>query len=707
MMKRFRLTTGKAWLAHLAGALLALLTLPSCGPSGQAPEFAPLADQVAAVGQELVLIVSATDPEGEALVYSFSSEVQDIYKSARISRLAVGGGEFRWTPTANDIGVWAFDFTASDGEHRETVTIQIEVRSAIGANTAPRFIRPAGMGTTLDLGVTPCVDLEVQINDSDTSMVQIEEAKPKIETATLQLNGPQSAIWRWCPTAEQIAADDRYTLKLTADDSDNPKTVHPYLIVLRKPTKENCPGSAPTISHAPIDISSVSGLKFTATISDSEGLRREPLFYYSTTPPSTPVQLSEMTQLTMSRQSGDMRNGTWVADVPNPVAADGQGASKKLYYVIVADDDDDPAGDCDHISQTPVFESTVTNPGGNGNTGICEVCTDDIQCGNTNDLCVRVGTGSASFCLTECQTDSDCGTDYTCSVQPVESVNGVSARQCVPKSNDCTNPGGNTCNDDDREDNDSHIDAFFKPLFEPGTESLVSCPGTDSGFGDDEDWMEILLEEEGQVTFELNGTAASDLDLALYDDDFVEITRSGSFDSQEGFTECLTAGYYAVRVFAWSAAENPYTLTYSLATGPCGASAEICEPDSNEPDDNQGQATFVAGLPHSVSARTSCTSNDDWYDVYLVAGQSLHVDLTFVQDDSNGDLDVHLYDSSGVDLTPCSFEDVGSCDTSNGQSGTSNENLVRAITSSGVYYVVIRGFDDGDHNSYDMVISQQ
>jgi hypothetical protein len=40
------------------------------------------------------------------------------------------------------------------------------------------------------------------------------------------------ATWHWCPTAQQIAASNRYTLELSADDGDNPKTIKDYVIVL-------------------------------------------------------------------------------------------------------------------------------------------------------------------------------------------------------------------------------------------------------------------------------------------------------------------------------------------------------------------------------------------------------------------------------------------------------------------------------------------
>ncbi len=687
----------------LSAALTA--SLLACAPSGGAPEFSALDDQVAAVGAELVLMVRADDPEGEQLVYSFSSDTPGILNKARISQLPNGAAEFRWTPVAEDIGVWFFDFAASDGDHKETVTIQIEVRSAVGANSAPRFLRPAGMGRTLDLEKNKCVELDIEIDDSDTPSLDIKQGTPTIEHSTLQSDGPKSAIWRWCPKPEQIAADDRYMLRLTADDADNPTTEHLYLIVLRRPVKENCPGAAPVITHTPADESILTGLTIAAQVSDAEGLRREPLLYHSATRPATPPNLAEMTQATMLLISGDMRSGNWAADVPNPVATDPQGTAKDLFYVIVADDDDDTEGDCDHRTTSPAFEMKVTNPGGAGGARECAQCTTDVQCGGAADLCARVGTGSGSFCLKNCTTDTECPTNYTCSTQEIESVNGASGRQCVPNSNDCSNPAGMRCADDDREDNDSHFDAFFMPLFPPGSENLVSCPA-DTGFGDDEDWIEIEVTVEALVEVSLSGGSASDLDLAFYNDSGDELDRSGSLTSNETVLACVEPGFYAMRVFAFGAAENPYTLTYTKVDGPCGATT-TCEDDGNEPDGSTDDARFILTLPHSATTQAICETNEDWYDVFPTTGQKLVVDLTFEQEDGSGDLDIHILDENGVDLTPCSPDAVSECDTTNGQSGTSNEHLEHDIPVGGTHYVVVKGFDDGDNNLYDITISTQ
>jgi hypothetical protein len=670
-------------------------------------------DQVVAVNEELVLSFVATDEDRDDLAYSFSSDVPDIQRKANMSGLSNGGGQFRWTPLAEDVGTWFFDFKVTDGDHTDVVTLQIDVRSAVGANSKPKFIRPQGSGTTLNLENDDCVEFDVEIIDSDSSTVEISEEAPKIEGANLQSTGGLSGIWRWCPTDEQVAADDRYNLVLSADDSDNPKTLHPYMVVLRKPLKPDCPGAPPVVAHTPMDESTLVGLTIAADISDDKGLKREPLLYYSTTQPADPPDLGAMTQVTMLLITGDMQSGTWAADVPNPVASMGQGSTADVYYVIVANDDDDPDGDCDHLTQSPStasFQMTVTNPGGAGGAGVCEACTTDVQCGGANDLCVLVGTASSSFCLKECSSPSDCPTNYTCSPAALTSVDGGMARQCVPDSNDCSNPGGTTCADDAFENNDSSAEARLKPFLDPGTHNAVSCPLVGVS-GDDEDWYDIFITDDTDVTVSISGGSVSDLDLALYDENLNVVDASSTFTSSESVTGCLLPGVYTIRVYAFGPEENPYTLTYSETPSLC--TTMTCAAHVNEEDDTSLQARTTSIFPsaHVSTTQSICSDDDDWYEARLFSGETLIVDLTFDQTQATEDLDIHLYDDTVTDLTPCSPTDVLSCQTTNGQSGNSNEHFEFVMPSGTCtagcdYFVVVRGWN-GSENLYDISILAQ
>lgn len=688
----------------------------ACGGGG-APELAPLSDQQVAVGTELVVQLIGSDPDGDELSYSFSADVPDVQNRASITRRPDGSGVFRWTPLAADVGPWFFDFSVADGDGSDTLTIQIEVKSAIGVNSAPVFREPLGTGTTLDLSQGSCLDLQIVVEDQDTSSVTITQDEPTIEGATLSSTGGLSATWHWCPTAAQIAAEDRYTLVLGADDLTNSKTTKHYLIVLRKAPKPDCPGDPPLVQHTPMDVSTLVGLTVDADITDDQGLKAAPLFYYSTSqPPSTP-DLGSMTQLTMELITGNMQSGTWAADVPNPVAGGTMGQQATLYYVIVAQDNDDADGDCDHLTQAPATSSysmTVTNPGGVGGAGVCEACTADVQCGDASDLCVRVGTGGSSYCLQSCAGAGDCPTNYTCSTDAVTSIDGASGRQCVPNSNDCSNPGGTTCTDDSYEDNDSRTQASSSPALPAGTYNLVSCPGGSSD--DDEDWFEITIAADSQVTLNLTGGSQSDLDLGLYDSTGALIKSSVSLTSTESVARCLLPGTYYVRVYAWSAASNPYTLTYGSTAMSC---APACTDDAAENDDNATQARVLlfndvftgtdGNGPYTSENNMICSNDEDWYRIDLVNGDTLSIELFFTQANSSEDLDLHLY-KGAVDLTPCTEANPSTCSAANGQSTTSNESYTYTLNDAACtisndcpHYVVVHGWS-GAENIYDILI---
>lgn len=208
--------------------LLLLCVLAACG-NGEPPDIVGLGDQTAVVGQQLVLELDGVDPDGDNLVYRVQADIS-LEGNATMTQTPTGTGLFRWTPIASDVGAHAFDFTVSDGDNDTTVSITIDVRAASGG--VPVFRQPLGAGRVVNLANEPCIMLDVVVEDQDTAQVTIGEEEPLIAGATLnQLDG-QSATWRWCPTPAQVAETERYTLVLSADDGDNPKTIKMYVLVL-------------------------------------------------------------------------------------------------------------------------------------------------------------------------------------------------------------------------------------------------------------------------------------------------------------------------------------------------------------------------------------------------------------------------------------------------------------------------------------------
>lgn len=207
---------------------LVLTAVAGCG-SGGAPDLHGLSDQVAAVGQELVIELDGTDPDGDALAYSVHADIS-LADNATMTKTPAGAGLFRWTPTSTDVGVHTLDFTVSDGDNDTTVSISVDVRAT--SSGQPVFRQPLGTGRVVDLTQTPCVTVDVVVEDSDSTDVTIAEAPPLIDGAMFTQTNGTTASWKWCPTAAQVSESDRWTLSLSADDGDNPKQLKNYVIVL-------------------------------------------------------------------------------------------------------------------------------------------------------------------------------------------------------------------------------------------------------------------------------------------------------------------------------------------------------------------------------------------------------------------------------------------------------------------------------------------
>lgn len=674
--------------------LLGIAVASGCQDTGRAPSLEPVEDHVVAVGEELVINLRATDPDGDDITYGFEVPSDELDLDAEITARPDGTGVFRWTPLAADVGSWAVDFTASDGEHTDRVTVMIDVRSAV-AGSAPIFREPLGSGTTLDLERNACLQLDVVVEDQDDATVTLGQEAPIIEGAQLEQTAGLSGQWSWCPNKSQLD-QDRYPLVLSADDGDNDKTLKNYLVVLRHPPRPDCPGDAPVIEHEPEDLQTVLDPEIVAEISDDKGLKNEPLLYYTFVEPEFPIDFSQLELVQMELRQGDLRQGTWSARIPNPIAGQDEGASAKIWYIISASDDDDEQGSCDHVTEAPLggaFELTVTHPGEGGGAGVCEACSADIQCGGPEDLCVIVGNQGDSFCLASCDGDQDCGAGYSCT--PVMSVDGQMASQCHPDNASCG--GTSTCDDDAYEENDTRSQAENGPELEPGLHELVACQ-------DDDDWYRVEVASSSTLGVLIEGEGNANLDLGLYDAQGTAIAVSAGPTSSEVVEECILAGTYYVRV-SGTGPDDLYDLLLETTPGTCQTT---CEDDSFEEDDTIAQAN-VADLdlgPYSATDRMLCSGDVDVYEVDMFAGETLVVDLTFTQTSPGEDLDIHLLDADGVDLTPCSVDEPGGCDVSNGQSGSSNEHFEWEVTSSATFYVAVMGYD-GAENSYDIAIDYQ
>jgi len=652
--------------------------LGACG-GNTAPTLQPLADQTAEVGTELTLEIVAGDADGDGLTFSVSADsISDLTTRSHPPRFVPFGqtsAYFHWTPLAMDVGNHALTITASDGKARTSQTFQVTVSAG---SAVPVFREPLGSGTTLDLSVSTCIELDILVEDPDSPNVDISLEEPLEDGYEFAQDDAMAGIFSWCPTAKQIESAERYTLNLKADDRSGHIGRKKYVIVLRREL-EICPGAGPVITHTPPgQQSTVLDIPITAQVSDDLGVPGQPVLYYSSTPPADPANpnFDLFVQLLMSRTSGDALSGQYTALVPNPVLAEPAGTVRSLYYFIEATDDDDDEGTCDHRTTAPVgdvYTLEVERPAAGDTLPHCEPCSADVQC--TSGMCVAL-SGSGASCLDECTSPGAACTDGgSCSASAWTSVDGASGLVCMPAGSSCQE----VCVDDSMEDNDFLADPGVTDLTAGSYPGLKIC-GDGAGWSDEDFYGLVLTGSEEVTVTALFSHSDGDIDLELVDANEIAVASSDSVTDDESITACLEPGQYYIIVYSFDSQINAsYDLDIDMPPGGC------CTDDSWEPSNGALEAIPVVATD-LVDQVNICEGDVDWYQIDLQAGDTLVVDMLFDQLSNDQDLDLYLYDRDGLtNLTPC-------CNSTNGQSGTSDEQLTYTVNAAGTYYVVVEGY---------------
>ncbi len=649
------------------------------------------------VGMEFSVQIVATDADTSNLTFTFEApDILNLEGRTHPPQLVAAGPQaayFLFTPIASDVGTHNVDIIVSDGSSEDRVVLNITVNASTGTNPYPVFIEPLGSGTTLDLTKDVCIDVEILVEDTDSSSVDIFLEDPIHDGYALNQDSPQDfeAIFSWCPTAKQISETDRYTLNLVADDREGHQTRKRYVIILRRDLETDCPGEAPVITHTEVtDRETLENIPVPFSVTDDVGIESPPVVYYTTTQPSnlTDPDPSEFVPVTASQTGGTSTSGTYSVQIPNPVIDLTAGQSAMVWYFIEAEDNDDATGSCDHRTMSPVtglYSFIVTHPTGTiVGADPCTACQSDLQCGGEYDLCVYL-MGGSSYCLQDCQANPDgCPAGTVCSQDPITGTSGVSRRQCIPESGSC----GSTvsCVDDAYEDND-FMSTSLPVLGNLSETGLKMCADPDSGWAD-EDWYRVSVGTTTLSLFEiLFQHGSGDLDLELYSSAGSMIASSLTVTNNESIMECLPAGDYYVSVYSWDLNLNQtYAMNFDLLENGC------CAPDILESNDDWQNAMPVM-TGDAVDDLSICEGDEDWYSIDLNAGDLMMVYLFFDQLTMDQDLDLYVYDTDGTtNLTPC-------CDPNNGQSGTSDEELLFEAPATGTYYVQVVGYENSE-NTY-------
>lgn len=633
-------------------ALLSVLLALAAGGCAEVagddvPALLPLGAQRVAVNETLRLELAVSNPDGLSL--SFDVDPLDLPGFEGVTQLSgtPAGGLFLWTPLVSHVGTHELRFTVRSDLGTSEQAVAVEVVTA--SSSAPVFLRP-GAGGTYDLEVDPCVAFDIEVRDDDSASVTIGAAEALPDEARIDATGPKQARFSWCPSAAQIAAAERWTVALQAADAEHPATRHDYVVVLRTPPKDGCPGEPPSITVvSPAEgqrVPSNAGFPVTVRVTDDTGLRDDPLLYYSTTEPDDRDAPDLTTfELTPFVRSGD----TWTARVPSLGLADGE--ERAIWTVVSATDNDDPSGTtCDQRAETPVLR--FVGVGGTGaSLAVCQACDRSADC--AFEICASGPSGGT--CLEPCIAGA-CS-DGTC--EAVGTTEGAATRACGPVVAVCGSGGPGACTDDAGEDDD---DIASARLLGASERSGQICAG------DVDLWaIEVGARERVEVTLSFDADRG-DLDLDLVDGDGALLDRSEGVEDTEvvSYVSEGAETVYAI-VLGFLDDQNAYRIAASYEDAPC-------EDDDSEPDDVRRDAT---PYPGDVIEGTICPDDDDWIAFDVTAPSRVEVVVAF--DWLEADLDAELYGPGGERLAFSNNTDT-------------DEEIARDLLVRGEYAVRIFGF---------------
>ncbi len=653
-------------LTSTATACLALLAIGpatiGCGGdtepavSDNAPSLLPVANTSLLVGETARVALSVDNPDGLALTFAYDGpELAGLDLAATIGGTATGG-EFVYTPLASHVGAHDFQFTISSraGDSSQSARITVEP----GASSAPVFLSP-GAGGTFDLTRTPCVSFDIEVRDDDSGDVLIDSTTSLPSGADLAQTAEKSASFDWCPSPDQVDASQRWEIGFSADDGDHAPTEHLFVVILRAETREDCPGTAPSVTiESPgkgDTVVSATGYELTVVVSDDRGVRDAPLVYW-TTDESTDEDSYDLTTFEQ-RPCDAAPAGRWSCIIPPFDLAPGE--ERLVFTVVTATDNDDPAGTaCDHTSESDLTRFFAAQGDEVVAVPLCGVCTASAQC--ETGVCASTPTGGR--CTSTCE--SGCG-DGECA--ELVTADGLAIEACGPVDIVC-GEGGGDCVDDEYEDNDT-----------PGA-------ATDADTGDysgqicaeDLDFYRIPVESGTEILALLSGFqhAEGDLDLFLLasDESIIEVSESST--DEEFVSWCASErDTVTLAVLGYAGAENPYDLSILVEDAAC------CVDDAFEPDDSLDDPRIIE--PGDAIEGSICPDDDD-YLAFEILGDAI-VTFLLVFDSLSSDLDIELYDEAGRVIA--SSETAG------------DEEIEILIETPGIYTIRVFGFlgDAGDY----------
>jgi hypothetical protein len=248
---------------------------------------------------------------------------------------------------------------------------------------------------------------------------------------------------------------------------------------------------------------------------------------------------------------------------------------------------------------------------------------------------------------------------------------------------DITIGSASVCSPDANEEDDTQ--AAATPTSDGSYSGFTICPG-------DDDWFSFALTTNETLQVDvLFSNLEGNIDLQLYNVSSTLLADSASTDDDE---QIIYVAPSAMTVYlrvslpqdSGSTLGNSYSMVVAAAISTCAA-------DSYEENDDPMSPSVVFSFPFSETGLTSCPGDDDYYAMYLAAGDTITIDVAFLH--AEGNIDVYLSDSVGTPVaTSLSTDD--------------DEQIVYTSSGGGNYAVRVTLAQDlgsSAGNEYDLDIS--
>lgn len=576
------------------------------------PELERIGDRVVGVGETLVITLTATDPDGDALTYTLYGTLPSGAKFSKTDH------RFEWTPLKAGETVWV-TFTVSDGTDFDRETVRIEVVSEAG-NHPPTF-QPVG-----DQSVAASYQSSLQLvatdPDGDPITFGVDGAMP--QGAFLD---PASGLYQWTPAASLVGQTVRVTF--TAHDGSLKDSLEVTFIVQGEGGSGPSP---PAILDIPAQVVTAGQtVSFVLQTMDSDGDVVQ-VAIHGGAPPAAALIGNQFNWVTGAPDAGMSWSITFSA-------TDGM-FTTYLTVDVTVNPAGTPTGSCsaDAYEPNPNLAGAAPVSIGTLQANLCDSAEGSSDAdyyaltapsGGTLTVTLTFDPGLGDIDLTVSSSSGDVlassmglSSPETCSV-PVTAGQSVYVTVFGVGQQDFASPytltmamgPATSCTDDVFEPNETLAQAWEVPAV--GT-SLTICPG------DSDMWaLPLVCGQNLTVTMDTGGTV--DLDMTLWLD-----TDTGSYSLAQAVTtqpiEILEldpvpeTATYGLKVVAWPASTG--TGQYTLSTTTAGG----CDDDTFAGGTIQ-QAKTLTGSEGAAEGMTLCCSSD-WFALDMGAGDQATIGVS-------------------------------------------------------------------------------